>query len=308
VARPIVASWLVGLRTGTVALCVLGAASGRAVAEKVSASDVKPAAAAKNDSKSDGAPGKASPPSAKPEGAPAKIVDAPAKAEEGSAGKTDGPSAKSDGARAEGEAAVAAKDKTQDKAKAKAKATSPKKKASAPNAEPKIGEGPSPASPPPLTMTGLREEIRREAAPVTIDPEASARTKVELMLAEIAKTREAMREDTTRLELMMGDGADSAAGGASGAAATAGASATSAASGRPAAKNPLDVLAKALRGIKPELAAPIVARLDKRLAATVLLRMPPVDAGKIMGALKPDTAAELATQIAMRAPPGEVKR
>jgi len=34
-----------------------------------------------------------------------------------------------------------------------------------------------------------------------------------------------------------------------------------------------------------------------------LLRMPPVDAGKIMGALKPETAAELATQIALRAPP-----
>ena len=63
------------------------------------------------------------------------------------------------------------------------------------------------------------------------------------------------------------------------------------------------MLAKALRGIKPEQAAPIVARVDKTLAATVLLRMPPVDAGKIMGALKPETAAELATQIALRAPP-----
>ena len=76
------------------------------------------------------------------------------------------------------------------------------------------------------------------------------------------------------------------------------------AGGKPA-KHPLDILAKALRAIKPEQAAPIVSRLDKRLAATVLQRMPPVDAGKIMGAMKPDTAAELATQIAMRVPGAE---
>ena len=122
------------------------------------------------------------------------------------------------------------------------------------------------------------------------------------MLAEIAKTRQALKDDTAKLEAMMTESSDAAppaGGGAAGPAA--------AASGKPV-KNPLDVLAKALRAIKPESAAPIVARLDKRLAATVLLRMPPVDAGKIMGALKPDTAAELATQIAMRTPNGEVKR
>lgn len=166
----------------------------------------------------------------------------------------------------------------------------------------KVGQGPSPASPPPLTMGGLREEMHREAAPVAIDPDAAPRTKVEQMLSEITKARQALHEDTVRLEGMMAqDGSESAPGGP-------GASGTAPAAGRPVAKNPLDVLAKALRGIKPDQAAPIVSRLDKRLAATVLQRMPPVDAGKILGAMKPDTAAELATQIAMRVMPSEVKR
>jgi flagellar motility protein MotE (MotC chaperone) len=36
--------------------------------------------------------------------------------------------------------------------------------------------------------------------------------------------------------------------------------------------------------------------------------MPPADAGKIMGAMKPDNAAELATQIAMRQSSSEAKK
>jgi flagellar motility protein MotE (MotC chaperone)/uncharacterized low-complexity protein len=162
------------------------------------------------------------------------------------------------------------------------------------------GEGPSPASPPPLTMGGLRDELRRESVPGKIDPAAAPRTKVEQMLTEIVKTREALHAETLRLEAMMAQeppeaAAPAAAGGAAGA------------PGAKPAKNPLDILAKALRGIKPEQAAPIVSRLDKRLAATVLQRMPPVDAGKIMGAMKPDTAAELATQIAMRTPGADAR-
>jgi flagellar motility protein MotE (MotC chaperone) len=164
----------------------------------------------------------------------------------------------------------------------------------------RIGEGPSPASPSPMTMSGLRDEARRDGAPGKIDPAAAPRTKVEQMLAEITGVRQALHEDTARLEAMMMQDANEPPG--------AGAAASPGQPGKPTVKNPLDVLAKALRGIKPELAAPIVARLDRRLAANVLLHMPPIDAGKIMGALKPDTAAELATQITMRAPHGEKKR
>jgi flagellar motility protein MotE (MotC chaperone) len=194
-----------------------------------------------------------------------------------------------------------------DQEPAPAKPVRPKapKKTSALKEPPKIpGEGPSPASPPPMTMGGLRDEVRRENAVGRIDPAASPRTKVEQMLTEIVKTREALHAETLRLQGMMAEDAPEGTvpGGAPNSATTAG--------GKPA-KHPLDILAKALRGIKPEQAAPIVSRLDKRLAATVLQRMPPVDAGKIMGAMKPDTAAELATQIAMRVPAaerGEVKK
>jgi len=180
------------------------------------------------------------------------------------------------------------------------KATKPtrKKKATASKEPPKNpGEGPSPASPPPLTMGGLRDEVRRENSGSKIDSAASPRTKVEQMLSEVLKTREALHNETVRLEGMMAQEPSEAAASGAGPA-----PAGAPGAGKPAAKNPLDILAKALRGIKPEQAAPIVSRLDKRLAATVLQRMPPIDAGKIMGAMKPDTAAELATQIALRVP------
>jgi flagellar motility protein MotE (MotC chaperone) len=158
--------------------------------------------------------------------------------------------------------------------------------------EPKLPPGQGPAAPSPLSLDGLKQDLKRESGGGGFNPNASSRSKVEQLLAELIKTREALHQDTAKLEAMaMGENGE-----ASG-------PATPGAPGQPVAKNPLDVLAKALRGIKPEQAAPIVARVDKALAATVLLRMPPVDAGKIMGALKPETAAELATQIALRAPP-----
>ena len=165
----------------------------------------------------------------------------------------------------------------------------------APEAPP--GQGPPPPSP--LTMDGLRQQLHRDRADGS-DLDAPPRVKLEQLLSEVTKARESLHADTAKLEAMAGNeaSADPAAAAAapSGVAGPAG----------PPPKNPLDVLAKALRGIKPEQAGPIVARLDKGLAATVLLKMPPVDAGKIMGALKPEVAAELATQIAMRAPPGSL--
>lgn len=160
----------------------------------------------------------------------------------------------------------------------------------------KPGEGPPPPSP--LTMDALKQDIKRGKDSGGLNPDAPARTKVEQVLAEMVKTRAALRDDASRLESLTGDNGSDPGGGAS-----TGAAPAEGVPGQPPQKNPLDVLAKALRGIKPEAAAPIVARIDRNLAATVLLKMPPVDAGKIMGALKPDVAAELATQIALRAKP-----
>jgi hypothetical protein len=170
-------------------------------------------------------------------------------------------------------------------------------------------------SSPPLDVAAMRAEVHRESRPPELDATELPETKVEKMLAEVAKAREALHEDTLKLEALAAaaalkpaappvnpddeggesDGRPRTEGeGASGAAATAG--------GKPPAKNPQDILAKALRGIKPEQAAPIVTRLDPQLAASVLQRMPPADAGKILAAMKADNAAVLATLIAARKP------
>ena len=57
-----------------------------------------------------------------------------------------------------------------------------------------------------------------------------------------------------------------------------------------------------MKGMKPEQAAALVGRLDRGLAAEILRRMKSIDAGAILGLLKPDLAAELATEIATRKP------
>jgi hypothetical protein len=166
------------------------------------------------------------------------------------------------------------------------------------DAEPELPPGQGPPPPSPLTVNDLHQEANRERGPAG-DFNAPPRVKLEQLLSELGRARQSLHDDTVKLEALAGNepsrGGESTSGDAPPATAPG-------APGQPAQKNPLDVLAKALRGIKPEQAGPIVARLDKGLAATVLLKMPPADAGKIMGALKPEVAAELATQIAMRAP------
>ena len=77
-------------------------------------------------------------------------------------------------------------------------------------------------------------------------------------------------------------------------------------------KEQIDLVSKAMKGMKPEQAAAIIARLDRTLGSEVLRRMRPADAGLVMAQLKPEVAADLATIIATRKPLGddgkEVKR
>jgi len=54
--------------------------------------------------------------------------------------------------------------------------------------------------------------------------------------------------------------------------------------------------------MKPEQAAAIMAHLDRSLAAEILRRMRPADAGLVLAQLKPELAANLATTIAVRRP------
>jgi flagellar motility protein MotE (MotC chaperone) len=161
----------------------------------------------------------------------------------------------------------------------------------------------TPHQPPPLSITALREEIRHSPAHEGQAAATAEREKLEQLAAEINKAREGLRQDTARLEALLEKRAATAP------AASAGESSANA-GGEPAKKVPtsLDGLAKAMRGMKPEQAAPIMSRLERKMAADVLVRMPATDAGKVLGQCKPEVAAELAAEIASRTPHAELHR
>jgi flagellar motility protein MotE (MotC chaperone) len=168
-----------------------------------------------------------------------------------------------------------------------------------------VGEEPTGPLTPPLKLNALRDEMSRP--PARHDEHAATkaeREKLEHLAAEINKAREGLRQDTAKLEAML------AARDAAPAPVASAGTPSSGDSGEPAKKVPLpiDTLAKAIRGMKPEQAAPIISRVDRKLAADVLLRMPGADAGKVMGVCKPEVAAELAAEIASRTPRAELRR
>ena len=174
-------------------------------------------------------------------------------------------------------------------AKDAASATKVKKQVKKATGQPETVDEPE-AQPPPLKVSALKNEMRRH----TEGGEHSAKTERESLgklASELNAAREALRQDTARMETLM-------------------------ASAQPAAQEeggkkspaPLDIVAKAMRGMKPEQAGPIVTHMDRKLAADVLRRMPPADAGKVMAFLKPELAAELAAEIALRSPHPERKR
>jgi flagellar motility protein MotE (MotC chaperone) len=151
-------------------------------------------------------------------------------------------------------------------------------------------------TPPSLTGSALRNEARH-GGPLDEKGPLSERQRLEQLVTEIKTAREALRQDTARLEQMlkgggrmpMGDGMDA----------------------QPAPLNPKDVsqeqlntVSKAMKGMKPEQAGAIIARLDRYLAAEILRRMRPDDAGQVLGQIKPELAAELATIIATKKPTG----
>ena len=57
-------------------------------------------------------------------------------------------------------------------------------------------------------------------------------------------------------------------------------------------------LAKTLKGMKPDQAAALVARLDRPLAIDLLRRMRPGDAAVVLEKVKPELAAELFSMMA----------
>jgi len=67
---------------------------------------------------------------------------------------------------------------------------------------------------------------------------------------------------------------------------------------KPGEKPPVDAVAKALKGMKSEPAAVLLARLERPLAVEVLRRMRPADAGALLEKMKPEAAAELLSALA----------
>ena len=159
--------------------------------------------------------------------------------------------------------------------------------------------------PPGLTLAALRSQISKGSLPAA-DPTASAADRNHPALAanDIEKARDALRQETARLEALL-KAAGNCGGGSSGMPLGEPLSPTTsvpAATLREAAGEQIDTVSKAMKGMKPEQAAALIARLDRGLAAEILRRMKAVDAGAVLGLLKPELAAELATEIAIRKP------
>jgi len=160
-----------------------------------------------------------------------------------------------------------------------------------------------PAPLPSLTSLALKSEMRQSlSGPTEVTGPVSDRTRLEQLATEIAQARESLRQETARLEALIKqrgtcDGEARSLPSESNPLAAAAATAA-----KDMAREQLDSVSKAMKGMKPEQASAVVARLDRRLAAEVLRRMRPADAGAVMGLLKPELAAELATEIATRKP------
>ena len=159
--------------------------------------------------------------------------------------------------------------------------------------------------PPGLTLAALRSQLAK--GPATV-PDSSAQAadhaRPTQTVSDIEKAREALRQETARLETLLKAAGNCGVGGSGMAMGepllprTAIPDATL----REAAGEQIDSVSKAMKGMKPEQAAALIARLDRGLAAEILRRMKATDAGAVLGLLKPDLAAELATEIATHKP------
>jgi len=159
--------------------------------------------------------------------------------------------------------------------------------------------------PPGLTLAALRSQLSKGGVP-TAEPgtPAAEHGRPVQTVSDIEKARESLRQETARLEALL-RASGNCGGGSAGM--TNGepllpTTPVSATALREAASEQIDSVSKAIKGMKPEQAAALVARLDRGLAAEILRRMKSSDAGAILGLLKPDLAAELATEIATRKP------
>lgn len=162
---------------------------------------------------------------------------------------------------------------------------------------------------PALTTSALRSELRQSLAGTTEPKPLSERARLEQLASEIAQAREALRQETARLEELIRQRGSCDGELRIAAAATANPKiAADAAAVKDAEREQVESVSKAMKGMKPEQAAAVVTRLDHRLASEILRRMRPADAGAVLGYLRPELAAELATEIATRRPTFPLKK
>lgn len=158
--------------------------------------------------------------------------------------------------------------------------------------------------PPGLTLAALRSQLNKSGVTTQESAAPADRAGSPQTLSDIEKAREALRQETARLEALLR--ATGNCGGNGGIGMPVGDSVmpspVSQAALREAAGEQIDSVSRAMKGMKPEQAAAVVARLDRGLAAEILRRMKATDAGAILGLLKPELAAELTTEIAVRKP------
>jgi flagellar motility protein MotE (MotC chaperone) len=130
---------------------------------------------------------------------------------------------------------------------------------------------------------------------------------MESLSADLARARTALQAETARLEALLkkpgGGGQAGEAPAGDGSMPVGDPMAATRPAALPAPANQVEIVSKALKGMKPEQAAAIIGHLNRGLAADVLQKMRPADAGVILGFLKPELGAALATEIANREPP-----
>jgi flagellar motility protein MotE (MotC chaperone) len=154
---------------------------------------------------------------------------------------------------------------------------------------------------PTLTAAALKGELHQSLIkPGETTAAPSDRVRLEQLAAEIAHAREALKQETTRLEALIKQVGPCGSEARNAPSESDPAAAAAAAAAKDAAREQLDSVSKTLKGMKPEQAAALVSLLEHRLAAEVIRRMRPADAGALMGYLKPEVAAALATEIATR--------
>lgn len=162
---------------------------------------------------------------------------------------------------------------------------------------------------PAFSTSALRNAMRQSLAGTPEPKQLTERARLEQLASEITQARESLRQETARLEeLIRQRGSCDGELRAAAVAAADPKAAADADAAKDAAREQMESVSKAMKGMKPEQAAAVVTRLDHRLASEILRRMRPADAGAVLGFLRPELAAELATEIATRRPTFPLKK